>query len=313
MRIKIYLTIFIVFCLFSINTANASKNFEDFINTKNYKAINIENHKRYYMIHIPPDYNPVKSVPLLLVFHGAGGNPRSVETMTNMSVKADKEGFIVAYPAGRGYFCFNKIFLTWNVPKGFSCQNDKSGDIFFIKQLIEELQSKYNIDPKRIYMAGFSNGAALTYKITCALSDKIAAAGIISGFFDPEFYTNINPMPMVIFHGTKDKNILYNGGRPKKIIDIIERKIDRPLSDTISFWVKNNKCSGIPVREKTGNVVKDSYLNCENNADVVLYTLINAGHAWPGGKKTLFGGEYPSQEISATNTLWDFFTKHPKN
>ena len=57
--------------------------------------------------------------------------------------------------------------------------------------------SNYNVDTTRIYVMGFSNGAAMAYRVVAELSDKIAAMGVSSGqmlyeFCDPEFPVPIN-------------------------------------------------------------------------------------------------------------------------
>ncbi|MBI3738357.1 MAG: hypothetical protein HY258_04860, partial [Chloroflexi bacterium] len=46
---------------------------------------------------------------------------------------------------------------------------------------------------------------------------------------------------------------------------------------------------------------------------VELYTIVGGGHAWPGGNGPAWpGGDQPTQTISATKIMWDFFAAHPK-
>lgn len=45
---------------------------------------------------------------------------------------------------------------------------------------------------------------------------------------------------------------------------------------------------------------------------VALYTIIGGGHAWPGGQRGSRFGDRPTQQISATDILWEFFAAHPK-
>ena len=225
MKTKILLIIlafFVTIIAIKYNHADATKSFKNFINTKNYQIITVNRHKYPYLVHVPPQYDFNKPMPLVMVFHGAGGNPKSVEEMTEMSLKADKEGFIVAYPGGTGYLPNNKTFLSWHVSNDY--KNEKDKNILYINTLINTLQAGLNIDSKRIYATGFSNGGAMAYKTGYMLSDKIAAIGVVSGFFDPKQISYITPMPIMIFHGTKDKNICYNGGVPRKLLDKLQRK-----------------------------------------------------------------------------------------
>src|SRR6056297_1521096 len=101
--------------------------------------------QRTYILHLPSSYNPNDSYPLVLVFHGGGGNAESIREITNFTQKAEQEEFIVVYPDGTGKL--NKKLLTWNC--GFCCGyalENNIDDIGFIRSLIEHLQEKYTIN-----------------------------------------------------------------------------------------------------------------------------------------------------------------------
>src|SRR5271157_4317806 len=55
---------------------------------------------RSYIVHVPPKYDPKQPTPLVLAFHGGGGNAQVMMRFYGLNDKADKEGFIVAYPNG---------------------------------------------------------------------------------------------------------------------------------------------------------------------------------------------------------------------
>jgi polyhydroxybutyrate depolymerase len=273
---------------------------------------------RYYDIYVPKSYNHLTSVPLLIVLHYGGANGEIIEEVTEISQKADEEGFIVIYPYGTGRF--DDRLLTWNAGycAGYALENNID-DVGFIRALIEKIQKTLKIDTSRIYITGFCNGAAMTYRLGAELSDIVAAiapvAGSIGGKTTAESPLWVVPepeqaIPVIIFHGTKDTYVPYNGGITTGggTYSILS------VNDSISFWVEQNGCPQIPdinVSE-SGNIIIKSYDNCPNNADVVLYTIVNGGHAWPGGNKFV-GGDEPTQEISATDIIWEFFEDHPKN
>jgi poly(3-hydroxybutyrate) depolymerase len=54
-------------------------------------------------------------------------------------------------------------------------------DVSFIRALIDKLEHDYPVDPKRVYIAGISNGAMMSYRLACELSDKIAAITPVEG------------------------------------------------------------------------------------------------------------------------------------
>jgi len=274
------------------------------------RSLNVGGLERSYIVHVPPADRGRGALPLVIVLHGGGGHAENVMRVSGMSDKADKEGFMVVYPNGSGRL--KNRLLTWNA--GYCCGyalDHKVDDVGFIRALIEELQREANVDAKRIYVTGESNGAMMAYQLGCELSDKIAAIAPVAGAMGdgncrPEF-----PLPVIIFQGTADEHVLYEGGKPKKSLDRRERE-DKPVSYAVSFWVKHNGCSPIPQRQEKGNIVQESYTGCRDGADVVLYTIKGGRHAWPGGKKGRPEADEPTQEISATDLMWDFFVRHPK-
>jgi len=275
----------------------------------NRKTIMINGIKRSYYIFLPPNYNPQKSYPMLFVFHGGFGNANSILKITNFRYYQNKYDFILIAPNGSGRF--NKeILLTWNAGRcGGFARDSNAKDTKFIDSIIEQTAGSYNIDRTRVYLTGLSNGAMLSYKIASQLSGKIAGFAPVCGSMNYLPSTPKNPIPVIIFHGTADRHVLYKGGVP---LDFFEEKtrIDKPVSAGVDFWVKNNKCNPIPIRTKIGNIIIDKYINCENNANVILYTIVGGKHAWPGGKKDYPLSDSPTQEINASKIILDAFIEN---
>ncbi len=53
-------------------------------------------------------------------------------------------------------------------------------------------------------------------------------------------------------------------------------------------------------------------MGCKGSTSVELYTIINGGHAWPGGQGGLADADSPTMTISASKLIWEFFAAHPK-
>jgi len=119
------------------------------------------------------------------------------------------------------------------------------------------------------------------------------------------------PVPVITFHGTADMHVLYDGGQSQ---GVSETRIDLPVSEAVQFWVDANDCETTPVQDvsATGNVRRDLYAHRGNGADVVLFTIVGQGHAWPGGLQPTAISDPPSSEISATDETWAFFAAHPR-
>jgi polyhydroxybutyrate depolymerase len=266
--------------------------------------------ERTFLLHLPREYQPSKAVPLVIAFHGGGGNAENMAQMSGMSQKANAEGFIVVYPNGTGKL--KDRFLTWNTWNccGYSVESQVD-DVGFIRALIQQLKSTYAIDSNRIYATGISNGGMMAYRVAVELSDQIAAIAPVSGALNVDNPSPSTPVSVIIFHGTGDQSLLYEGGQPKKLYDKRPR-VDKSVPSAVNFWVNFDGCAPTPKRNESGNIVIDAYSGGKNGTEVVLYTIKNGTHSWPGGQKGRFSGDGPTKEISATDIMWKFFARHPK-
>ncbi|MEM2351345.1 MAG: PHB depolymerase family esterase [Thermoproteota archaeon] len=260
-------------------------------------SINVDGRVRNYAIHIPTSYDSITPLPLVIVLHGYGGNPRSMESATSLSLKADKEGFIVIYPEGIS------LDFSWNA--GFCCGQaalNNIDDIAFIRRLIEKTMEDLKIDPKRIYAVGFSNGGMMSHRLGAELFEFFAAIAVVAGSIGKTHNGSLTLSPpsravsVIIIHGMRDEIIPYAGGR------FPSEYFLSSVKESVHFWVQANNCSKTPLIEESpgGNVIKTTYSQGINNTEVILYTIKDGTHSWS------FNG------ISTTNTIWEFFEGHPK-
>jgi polyhydroxybutyrate depolymerase len=275
---------------------------------------------RFFNVCLPSSYDPLNSYPLVFVFHGGGGNGKNIEDTTGFTKKADDEKFIVVYPYGTGRL--NKILLTWNC--GFCCGyalENNIDDVGFIRALYEHLEVEYSIDPNMVYATGISNGGIMSYLVGAELSDIFAAIAPVAAQIggqateDDELWQipePDKPVSVIAFNGMSDTRVPYDGGRPLKGSAHVYSWMS--TNESISFWVELNGCNATPEQNisKSGNIIIDTYKEGLNNTEVKLVTIVDGTHSWPGGKKGWLGGSEPTQEISATDMIWDFFKNHPK-
>lgn len=273
-------------------------------------CLNFGGRRRTYLLHLPPCYESKERLPAVIVLHGGGGNHRFASRMSSMSVKADKEGFVVAYPDGTGRL--PNFLLTWNAGDccGYALEKQVD-DVGFISTLIDDLVAKLNVDPKRIYVTGISNGAMMAYQLACQLSSKIAAVAPVAGSMSGREPEPTDPISVIVFHGTNDHHVPYNGGTGKLArwgFPVNKQSV----SYAISYWVRHDQCMTAPVFKHTGNCDSVVYTGGKRGAEVVLCTINGQGHAWPGGVKAWFGADEPVKDVKATDIIWDFFSRHPK-
>ena len=266
---------------------------------------------RSYRIHLPNGREPAEPVPLVIVFHGGGGNAANAARMSGMDAKADREGFIAVYPNGTGGRA--GMLLTWNAWRCCGPALDNGvDDVGFVRAVVENVAREHAIDRKRIYATGLSNGGMMSYRVACEAADIFAAIAPVAGALDTDDCRPSSPVSVVVFHGTADGHVPFEGGAPRTAFDR-HKRVDNPVAFAIDFWTRHDRCERTPVRSKRGHVVHDTYA-CPDGLGVELYAIEGQGHAWPGGEKGLRSGNVdpPTTEISATDLMWEFFVRHPK-
>lgn len=257
--------------------------------------------RRRYLLHVPAGYDPATPVPLVIALHSYGQWPFQHNAVSHWNDLADEHGFIVVYPYGMSFP------LYWRIGGPGGRLSNPAPDIAFISDLIDRLQAEYAIDPRRIYANGHSNGGGLSYVLACALPERIAAVGMISGAY---LYRGCNsdtprPVPAVVFHGTGDAIVPYNGG-----VAGFWRVRFPSVPEWVESLARHNGCALPPAPlPAQGDVRGLHYRGPE--AEVLFYTIEGGGHTWPGadGPQSRRTG-YCTVFIDATREMWAFFARH---
>jgi polyhydroxybutyrate depolymerase len=258
--------------------------------------------KREYLLYVPRTYDRRQPTPLVISMHGAGLWGAAQKETSQWNDLADEQRFIVVYPSGVG----GKGVRVWRVEPGPGLIRD----VRFISDLIDTLEKSYNIDSTRIYANGLSNGGGMSFVLSCTLSNRIAAVGMVAAAqtMPWSWCTDNRAVPMIAFHGTADPEVSYNGG--SSWVSPI------PFPSTPNWaanWARRNGCAANPVESTVAaDVIRRTYMNCTDNAAVILYTVQGGGHTWPGGTPLpkWFVGR-TTRSIDATSLMWSFFGEHP--
>ncbi len=269
--------------------------------------------ERTYRVHVPPSYDGNDSVPLVVAIHFGGGNSRILERLSKLSEFADEKGFLVAYPEGYRTAWGGPDLVTPSVRDGVD-------DAAFISELIDRIAGEYQIDPRRVYVAGMCNGSLLAQVIGYELADKVAAVALYTAFMTEGFRNAYpdpppRPMPILQINGTADTFIKWDGGIPPGL-----GNNGLPVRVGVERWAEVNGCSKTPevtelpdLADDGTRIRREAYGECNGDAEVVLYEVEGAGHTWPGGvpyaSEDLIGKT--SQDMSANQVMWEFFQRHP--
>ena len=275
------------------------------------RSIKVDDRSRSYVVHIPKDYEADQPTPVVVVFHGGGTNAAIMVPFCGMNEKADEAGFVAVYPNGTGlgpFQTFNAGGLVGKMAEG------KPDDVKFVAALLDDLATIVNVDPKRVYATGISNGGMMCYRLAAELSDRIAAIAPVSGTMAIEEAKPKRSVPIIHFHGTADRIVPYAGpdkGTPQFLTF-------KSVEDTIQTWAKINKCNEEPLVEKLEDktedgttVTKTVYKADEDGAEVVLVEIAGGGHTWPGKQPPLSFIGKSTKDISANDMMWEFFQRHP--
>ena len=211
--------------------------------------ITVDNTQRNYLVYVPKNLG--ENRPLLISCHGMNQDAAYQKGMLAIESVADTAKFVTVFPNG--------------IDKGWDISGDR--DIRFMKALIDEMVTKYKINPNQVFLSGFSMGGMFTYHAMNKMPDKIAAFAPISGY--PMGGTTANasvrPIPIIHTHGTGDDVVAFSG-----------------VQGALNAWINHNNCP------KTAKVVKGyrgasgitrhTWGPGDNGVEVVLMELADKGH-----------------------------------
>jgi polyhydroxybutyrate depolymerase len=264
--------------------------------------------RRSYYVHVPAGYGIGAPLPVVVALHGAFGTALKFERESGLSLLADREGFLVVYPQGIG---FGDLFRHWN--SGYCCGKARRinlDDVGFALAAVDDVARRNPVDRGRLYVAGFSNGGMLAYRIAAEHPGIVAAVAVVSGTIggvptpnEPEWSIAPpqRPVAVLAIHGLADANIPFEGGRGAQSHGVSSAI---SVARSMRLWVDADHCGAQPHVESLaqGRVQLQSWSGCRDHTEVVLYSLKNWGHEWPKGN--LLGG------FDAAGTIWQFFQLH---
>ena len=283
------------------------------------RIVQVGNLERRYRVHVPKSYDEETPTPLIVAFHGGGGNPESMIRLSGLNEKAEEAGFIVAYPYGTGRQPDRQLTFNGGGCCGYA-NRKKIDDIAFTRTLLDDLAGAANIDAKRVYATGISNGAIMTYYVASELSNRIAAIAPVGGPMMTDTCRPVRPVSVIHFHGTADELAPFKGGQGKGSpgVPAFVRPKFNSVEHSVQSWVKANGCDSKPSIETLPDkandgmkVTRKSWRGGKNGSEVILLEIENGGHTWPGQRPVSEILGRSTMDISANDLMWEFFLKHP--
>jgi polyhydroxybutyrate depolymerase len=272
---------------------------------------------RSFYLYVPTAYRSDKANPLVMFFHGGGGNKEQAKVY-GLQDKADEAGFLLVLANGASAFSGGQL-ATWNAGECCGYARDtNSDDVSYAKMAIAEVQKRARVDQNRIYATGMSNGGMMSYRLACEESDTFAAIAAVAGTDNTITCAPTEDVSILHIHALDDDHVLYEGGIGGGAFEDDTKITDfTSVPETIQSWLSHNALYDAPVRtfetDENGGAYCDSYQNQSRFAkktEVKLCTTKTGGHSWPGSES--YRDKTPSQAISANDVIWDFFESHTK-
>jgi polyhydroxybutyrate depolymerase len=271
-------------------------------------TVQVGDQARSCLLHLPPAYDGIKALPVVIAIHGAGGTGSGMAGTTHFNPLADQVGFLVAYPEGitgknRGWTAlFGKP-----IPGGAGAQVDDVDDVGFIRNLIDQLHASYHTDPARVFVCGHSSGAYMAYRVANDLADRVAAAGIVNGSMGirlldgvpsiPDIPAPSQPISIIQVRGGRDNLVKFEGGKTERVLAWSAPQCLQ------HFWQANGcVAEGQQTRDEGQGVTRTLYTGGTAGTEVELVIVDRANHNWPN----------IPDGLDTAKELWDFFAAHPK-
>jgi polyhydroxybutyrate depolymerase len=266
---------------------------------------------RRYLVHVPPAAAAGQPLPVLLSFHGGGGNAAVHQRFAQGDGLADREGYLVIYPDGTGV----GRMLTWNA--GTCCGGAawrQVDDVGFALAAVDDLAARVRVDRRRVYATGMSNGGMMAHRLAAEAPERIAAIAPVAGGLVLQRFAPSRPVPVLHVHSVDDPRALYQGGLGPSWSG--HQVLHPDVDEMMAKWAAADGCTGGPhaVDERSDGSGDTATLlawrGCAGGAEVALWRLTGAGHVWPGhpsNRARLLGED--TTVIDANEEIWSFVSR----
>lgn len=302
---RAFLLIFLFFSTLTAAAQTADTDIDD--------SIVHDGKTRTFRVHLPAGGLSDQPTALVFVLHRSGSKGAEIQVLTGFDAAADESGFIAVYPDG--------LYGDWNDGEDLTVLRtvrEDTDDVGFIAALIDHLAEQYPVDPERVYATGYSNGAAMSYRLACELADRIAAIAPVGALLTEsqmEGCAPRHPVSVLMILGTQEPVFFWEGG--DVLIDGKPYGYRTAAVETLDFWLRQNECE--PLAEVTllpdlnpedgTRAQRQHFSECAGSRQVELLAVQGGGHNWPGVPADLppdFAGKV-SYDFEATAVITAFF------
>jgi polyhydroxybutyrate depolymerase len=251
--------------------------------------------ERYAYLHVPNGYDPATPTPMIVAFHGGKGSPTSAEGFSGRWKPVYDQGVILVWPNGQ----LDPKETAWK-----SHVVAEQEDVQLTRDLIDAVGERVNVDAKRVYAAGFSNGGHQTTMLACFAPELFAGFAVVSQTVHKHVADACEPTvhkPMLYLAGNKDKH--WSG-----------RDFSLSAMDSVAFWQQGLGCPAKPKKQDIPDNPKDNtsvqrwtYAPCDKVTGFEFLRVEGGEHKWPG---TGPASEERCLDVDGSEEVVGFFKKY---
>ena len=269
--------------------------------------------ERAYKVYVPATLE--KSPALVVMLHGCTQSPDDFAIGTRMNEWAERQGFVVLYPAQSRSANPN---ACWNWYQTAD-QHADGGEVGLLASLTRKIVEEFSVDPTRVYAAGLSAGGAMAANLAAVCPDLFAAIAVHSGLAAGAAGNVVDALgamregarasrlqanrghgndrvPTIVFHGDRDATVHPDNG---------EQVVAAALGDGLAAAAHevDERVSAAGSKSE-----KRSYRDANGTVRVEHWVLRGGRHAWAGGD--VRGTHTDPKGIDATAEMLRFFASH---
>lgn len=262
--------------------------------------------RRPVTLSVPSGYDAHSPAPLMLVLHGYGSSGKQHEDYFGLSSLVDGHGVLLVAPDGTEDAQGNRF---WDARTAACCNfaGPPVDDVKYLRTLIKEIRAVYNVDPRRIYVVGHSNGGFMAHRLGCELSRDLAAVVSLAGTASlrrSDCHAR-TPVSVLQIQGDRDVGVRYDGGT-----NIMGKGggAYAGAAEMTARWARDDGCkstrsagvaidleSTLPGAETTVSTFK----GCPAGIDVALWTIQGGSHV-------------PAVAENFPELVWHWLEAHPR-
>jgi len=281
--------------------------------------INVDDTRRSFIVYVPGGYDPNRPTPVVIAYHASNHNGGSMYKETNWAAKAERENFIVVFPTSWKYLLTssNQVEAKWYdlVMEVTEPTVEFKDDVRFTRAILDSLNATFNVDEKRMYATGSSNGGSFVItRLLAQMSDVFAAFATTQA--GPDFQTEVDASAITArvntslykIFGSQDGLVAKEMGLPLpfpfRAEDILNHPNFRTMLIKTTTVLELDMSYTVQSDPNFTTLTFDQSLVGADN-EFIFQMIRGMGHLYPDGENNL-------AKLDAADVFWDFFTRHSK-